>query len=94
MPIIVRLQYCVIRMYFKDHNPPHFHIDTPDGKALMTIRTLEVFEGEVDSRAVREAKDGPRQTMTGYGMCGGSLIHDETRWTNSSQTPGAGFAQS
>jgi Domain of unknown function (DUF4160) len=57
MPIIVRLQYCVIRMYFKDHNPPHFHIDTPDQKALMTIRTLEVFEGEVDGRAEREAKD-------------------------------------
>jgi Domain of unknown function (DUF4160) len=57
MPILVRLQYCVIRMYFKDHNPPHFHIDTPEQGALMAIRTLEVFEGNVDTRALREAKD-------------------------------------
>ena len=57
MPIIVRLQYCVIRMYFKDHNPPHFHIDTPDQRALMTIRTLEMYEGEVNPRAEREARE-------------------------------------
>ena len=56
MPVIVRLQYCVIRMYFHDHNPPHFHIDTPDGRALMAIRSLEVIEGEVDARAEGEAK--------------------------------------
>ena len=57
MPILVRLQYCVIRMYFKDHNPPHFHIDTPEQGAVMAIRTLELIEGDVDRRALREAKD-------------------------------------
>jgi Domain of unknown function (DUF4160) len=57
MPILVRLQHCVIRMYFKDHNPPHFHIDTTEGRALMAIRTLEVIEGEVEPRALREATD-------------------------------------
>ena len=56
MPIIVRLQHCVIRMYFRDHNPPHFHIDTPDGGALMSIRTLDVFDGGVNARAEREAR--------------------------------------
>jgi hypothetical protein len=57
MPILVRLEHCVIRMYFMDHDPPHFHIDTPDGSALMAIRTLEVFEGKVDNRALREATE-------------------------------------
>ena len=57
MPILVRLQHCVIRMYFRDHNPPHFHIDTPEQGALMAIRTLEVIDGSVDARALREAKD-------------------------------------
>lgn len=57
MPVLVRLQFCVIRMYFRDHNPPHFHIDTPDGGALMAIRSLEVFEGKVDGRAEREARE-------------------------------------
>jgi hypothetical protein len=57
MPIIVRLRYCVIRMYFRDHNPPHFHVDTPEAKAVVAIRTLEVIDGEVDRRALREATD-------------------------------------
>ena len=57
MPIIVRLQYCVIRMYFKDHNPPHFHVDAPDGKALCEIRTLERIDGQVDRKVEREALD-------------------------------------
>jgi hypothetical protein len=56
MPVIVRLQYCVIHMYFRDHNPPHFHIDTPEGRALMAIRSLDVFEGAVDGRAESEAR--------------------------------------
>jgi hypothetical protein len=57
MPIIVRLQYCVIAMYFRDHNPPHFHVDTPDSGAIVAIRTLEVLDGKVDRRALREAKE-------------------------------------
>lgn len=57
MPVLVRLRYCVIRMYFKDHNPPHFHIDTPDRGALMAIRTLEVLAGDVDPLALSEAKN-------------------------------------
>jgi len=44
-------------MYFKDHNTPQFHIDTPDAGALMAIRTLEVIDGSIDPRELREAKD-------------------------------------
>ena len=57
MPVIVRLQYCVIRMYFKDHNPPHFHVDTTEGKALYTIRELRLLDGAVNSKAEKEALD-------------------------------------
>lgn len=55
MPVIVRLQFCVIRMYFMDHDPPHFHVDTTDGKALYTIRTLERMDGRIDRKAEAEA---------------------------------------
>jgi len=61
MPVIVRLQYCVIRMYFNEHNPPHFHVDTTNGRVLMTIEDLEVIEGEADARAVREARVWARE---------------------------------
>ena len=56
MPVIVRLQYCVIRMYFEDHNPPHFHVDTTEGRALLTIDELSVMEGKVGARALKEAQ--------------------------------------
>ena len=42
-------------MYFRDHNPPHFHVDTVDGRAQYEIRTLRLMEGEVSRRAEKEA---------------------------------------
>lgn len=55
MPVVVRLRYCVIRMYFKDHNPPHFHVDTTEGSAEYTIKSLELMAGQISSRAEKEA---------------------------------------
>lgn len=57
MPVLVRLRYCVIAMYFRDHNPPHFHIVTPESEAQMTIASLSILEGAVDRRAEREARE-------------------------------------
>jgi hypothetical protein len=56
VPVIVRLQHCVIAMYFRDHNPPHFHVVTPDAEAQMALASLELMEGSVDRRALREAR--------------------------------------
>ena len=56
MPVIERLQHCVILMYFRDHNPPHFHVDTPDAQAQVSIRTLRVIRGGIDRRALQEAQ--------------------------------------
>ena len=47
----------MIRMYFRDHNPPHFHVDGVDGKAVYAIRTLERLDGSVDRKTEREALD-------------------------------------
>ena len=56
MPVLVRLQYCVIAMYPGDHNPPHFHVNGLDGRdAQVRLATLTVLNGEVDRRALREA---------------------------------------
>lgn len=56
MPVLARLQYCLIAMYFEDHNPPHFHVLGLDGRdALIMLEDLSVLTGEVDRRALREA---------------------------------------
>jgi hypothetical protein len=45
-------------MFFNDHNPPHFHVATRDGRdAQVEIATLRVIRGRVDRRALREATE-------------------------------------
>lgn len=44
-----------IYIYFDDHNPPHFHIVTPEGSALISIETLEVLKGDVDKKIMKTA---------------------------------------
>jgi len=43
MPEISRFFGIIIRMYFGDHNPPHFHVIYQDDTAEYNILTLEVI---------------------------------------------------
>ena len=62
MPVLVRLQYCLVAMYFGDHSPPHFHVLGLDGReALVGLEALSVMAGDVDRRALREALDWAAQ---------------------------------
>ncbi|MBA3866275.1 MAG: DUF4160 domain-containing protein [Solirubrobacterales bacterium] len=40
-------------MYFRDHNPPHFHAAYAEHAAKVEIATGAVFEGELPRRAQR-----------------------------------------
>jgi Domain of unknown function (DUF4160) len=62
MPVLVRLQYCVISMYANDHNPPHFHVLGLDGRdAIVRLGSLTVLNGDVDRRALKEALEWASQ---------------------------------
>jgi hypothetical protein len=50
-----------ITMYFGDHNPPHFHIVTPDEEALVEIATLEIIEGRVPRAVLKPALEWARE---------------------------------
>lgn len=52
MPEISRFFGLVIKMYFDDHNPPHFHAEYADAQALIDIRDLSVFAGRLPPRAL------------------------------------------
>jgi len=39
-------------MYYKDHEPPHFHIRYGDDKAIMAIDTLSMLEGRLGPRVL------------------------------------------
>ena len=51
MPTISQFYGIVIRMFYNDHAPPHFHAQYGDAKATIDIARLEVLEGELPRRA-------------------------------------------
>ena len=52
MPEICRFFGIVIRMYYDDHNPPHFHAEYGDDEAWININTLAVIHGSLSSRTL------------------------------------------
>jgi hypothetical protein len=50
MPEISRFLGIVIKMFFDDHDPPHFHAEYGEDLALIDIRTLAVFSGRLPPR--------------------------------------------
>ncbi len=52
MPEISRFFGIIIRMYFNDHVPPHFHADYGENSIEITIETLEVLKGKLPNRVL------------------------------------------
>lgn len=57
IPEISRFYGIVIRMYFRDHLPPHFHAEYGEHEALIEIETREVLEGYLPARALKLVKE-------------------------------------
>jgi hypothetical protein len=52
MPEISRFFGIVIKMFFDDYNPPHFHAGYSGSVALIDIRNLSIFSGRLPPRAM------------------------------------------
>ena len=52
MPEVSRFFGIVIRFFFNDHDPPHFHAVYGEYEALIEIETLSVYRGEIPRRAL------------------------------------------
>ncbi len=52
MPEISRFYGIIIKMYFDDHHPPHFHAIYGDLEAIININTLGIISGELTPRAL------------------------------------------
>lgn len=52
MPEISRFFGIIIRMYFNDHVPPHFHADYGEHKIEINIETLEILKGKLPNRVL------------------------------------------
>jgi len=51
MPEVARFYGIIIKLFFGDHPPPHFHAVYGEYVGLFDIRNLEMFEGDLPSRA-------------------------------------------
>ena len=51
MPELSRLYGIVVRMFFNDHTPPHFHAYYGSDEALFTIESLSLIAGRLPPRA-------------------------------------------
>jgi len=52
MPEICRFLGIVIAMYYKEHEPPHFHAKYGEYHAAFAIENLELIEGYLPRRVV------------------------------------------
>jgi len=58
MPEICRFSGIIIRMFYNEHNPPHFHAYYNDFKAEISIETLEIIAGNLPKRVYKIVVDG------------------------------------
>jgi len=52
MPEICRFYGIIIKMFFEDHNPPHFHAEYGSFEALVEVDTLAIIGGKLPPRAL------------------------------------------
>jgi len=53
MPEICRFYGIIVRMFFRDHVPPHFHVEYAEHKAKVNILDGELIEGHLPKKALR-----------------------------------------
>ncbi len=52
MPTVSVFYGILIRMFFRDHGPPHFHARYGEFEATIEIGTLKIMEGQLPGRAL------------------------------------------
>jgi hypothetical protein len=57
MPTISAFYGILIRMFFNDHDPPHFHARYGEFEATINLWTSEVMEGQLPSRCLSLVKE-------------------------------------
>ncbi len=52
MPEIARFYGLVIRMFYREHEPPHFHVEYAEHRAVVGIENLALLQGDLPGRAL------------------------------------------
>jgi hypothetical protein len=57
MPTISTFYGILIRMFFNDHAPPHFHARYGEFEATIDLGTLAILQGQLPQRALSLAQE-------------------------------------
>lgn len=57
MPILSVFFGIIVRMWHDDHPPPHIHVEYQGFEAFVDIRTGEILEGRLPSKAAAIVKE-------------------------------------
>ena len=57
MSELCRFHGIIIRIFNREHNPPHFHAVYGDDEALIEIETLEIYSGKLPPRQMRQVRE-------------------------------------
>ena len=52
MPTISRFYGILIKMFFDDHNPPHFHVIYNEFRAVICINDYSILQGDLPPKAL------------------------------------------
>ena len=63
MPLIAEFDGIKVLMYYRDHDPPHFHVEYGEEEALLRIADMQIIAGNLPARVLRQvtAWAQPRQ---------------------------------
>ena len=64
MPTIVILGNLKIQMFADDHNPPHFHVSSPDYDLMIRISDLSILSGQMRSKDIRKITEWAERNRT------------------------------
>jgi len=55
MPVISRFYGMIVKMFFlaSEHNPPHIHVVYGEYVGVIDIRTLQMLQGDLPSKALK-----------------------------------------
>lgn len=66
MPVIRRFAACLLRINYRDHPPPHFHVLLNDGReAWVRISDTLIIHGDVSAREITDVLAGARADRAG-----------------------------
>lgn len=57
MPLISAFYGILVRMFYNDHAPPHFHVEYGEFKAMINIAELSLLKGNLPRRALELVLD-------------------------------------